>query len=169
LPCETVISLTEGIGVFDRGWNKRPVGIALALHLDGAINLDPADRPLSNLQWAGVLKSCLGYETYQRLVVGRVDPSSVIEFLLLAPQFPRSVRFCLEATASALAAIEGPVAAKRDAKADRMLGRLLSDLRYADLEQILAGNLHAFLNDLLARCNQTSLAIQDHYALPLAT
>ena len=29
--------------------------------------------------------------------VGRVDPERVVEFLLLHPPFPRSVRFCLEA------------------------------------------------------------------------
>src|SRR6266700_5943971 len=34
---------------------------------------NPADLPMANLQWAGVLRSCRAYEAYQRLFVGRVD------------------------------------------------------------------------------------------------
>jgi uncharacterized alpha-E superfamily protein len=91
---------------------------------------DPADLPLSNLQWAGVLRSCLAFHAYQRLYVGRVEPERVVEFLLLQPAFPRSVRFALEASARALAAIEGP-GARGESRADRTLGRLLSDLKFA--------------------------------------
>jgi uncharacterized alpha-E superfamily protein len=125
---------------------------------------DPADLPLSNLQWAGVLRSCLAFHAYQRLYVGRVEPERVVEFLLLHQAFPRSVRFALEASARALAAIEGP-AARGESRADRTLGRLLSDLKFAELDQILRGDLHVFLAGLLERCAQVSSAVQDQYAL----
>ena len=62
-----------------------------------ATSTNPADLPLSNLHWAARPRSCRAYEAYQRLYVGRVEPERVVEFLLLHPQFPRSVRFCLEA------------------------------------------------------------------------
>src|SRR5436305_1433776 len=75
-------------------------------HLLRELN-DPADLSLSNLQWAAVLRSCSAYEAYQRLYVGRVEPERVVEFLLLHPTFPRSVRFCLEEASRALTAIEG--------------------------------------------------------------
>jgi uncharacterized alpha-E superfamily protein len=126
---------------------------------------NPADLPLTNLQWAGVLRYCGAYEAYQRLYVGRVEPERVVEFLLLHPQFPRSVRFCLEASARALAAIEGAAPGRPESKADRLLGRVLSDLKFAELPQILRGDLHAFLGSIVERCAQVSLAVQDQYSL----
>jgi len=127
--------------------------------------INPADLPLSNLRWAGVLRSCLAYEAYQRLFVGRVEPVRVVEFLLLHPEFPRSVRFALEAAAGALAVIEGPATRRYPGNADRILGRVLSDLRYAELDQVLKGDLHAFLGSVRERCAQVSLAVQQQYSL----
>jgi uncharacterized alpha-E superfamily protein len=124
----------------------------------------PADLPLTTLQWAGVLHSCRAYEAYQKLHVGRVEPERVVEFLLLHPTFPRSVRFSLEAAAHALAAIGGQGTGSAG-KADRLLGRVLSDLQYADMEQIRQNDLHAFLGGVLERCGQVSTAVQDQYAL----
>lgn len=126
---------------------------------------DPADLPLSNLQWAGVLRSCLAYEAYQRIYISRIDPTHVVEFLLLEQRFPRSVRFGLEHAALALAHIEGASIDRGESKADRTLGRVLSDLRYCDLDQVLPGALHGFLETILVRCNEVSLAVQGQYSL----
>jgi len=117
------------------------------------------------LQWAGVLRSCRAYEAYQRLYVGRVEPEHVVEFLLLQPMFPRSVRFCLESAARALAEIEGTNSGRPSSPVDRVLGRVLSDLRYAELGQILEGDLHAFLSSVLERCGEVSRAVQEQYSL----
>jgi uncharacterized alpha-E superfamily protein len=126
---------------------------------------NPADLPLSNLQWAGVLRSCRAYEAHQRLYVGRVEPEHVVEFLLLSADFPRSVRFCLEESAHALAAIEGRAPVRRLSKADRILGLVLGDLKYRELDQIIKSDLHSFLGSVLERCAQVSRAVQDQYSL----
>jgi uncharacterized alpha-E superfamily protein len=127
--------------------------------------INPNDLPLSNLQWAGVLRSCRAYEAYQRLYVGRVEPERVVEFLLLHPDFPRSVRFSLEQAASALAQIEGQRLGRAIGKADRVLGQVLSDLRFSELDQILGGDLHGFLGGVVDRCAQVSRAVQYQYSL----
>ena len=44
----------------------------------------------------------------------------------------------------ALAAIEGTASGPEASKVGRVLGRVLSDLRFAELGQILGGDLHAF-------------------------
>jgi uncharacterized alpha-E superfamily protein len=126
---------------------------------------DPADVPLLNLQWAGVLRSCLAYEAHQRLYVGRIDPEHVVEFLLLSLQFPRSVRFCLEGAALALEAIGGPARSRPLGQADRILGLVLSELRYQELDQIIQNDLHHFLGTVLERCAQVSRAVQQQYSL----
>ena len=96
--------------------------------------------------------------------MGRVESDRVVEFLLLHPTFPRSTRFCLEAIVSALTAIEGP-AAHEASTAGRILGRVLSDLRFTELDQILGGDLHSFLGSALERCSQVSRAVQERYSL----
>jgi uncharacterized alpha-E superfamily protein len=125
----------------------------------------PADLPLSNLQWASVLRSCRAYEAFQRLYVGRIETEHVVEFLLLHQSFPRSVRFSLEAAARSLSAIESAVPGGGMSKADRILGRVLGDLRFGELDQLLKGNLHEFLSGILDQCAQVSRAVQDQYSL----
>jgi uncharacterized alpha-E superfamily protein len=158
----------------DEGWHFLQLGKLLE-RADKTIRLldvktlqvaalnDSTDLPLKTLEWASVLKSCNAFESYQRMYISRVDRDRVIEFLLLDPVSPRSVRFCLEAAAAALSAIDRD--RRRDAPAEKALGRMISDLRYADLGQVLAGDFHAFLAALLARCHQTSRAVQDQYSL----
>jgi uncharacterized alpha-E superfamily protein len=128
---------------------------------------DPLDLPLSNLQWARVLRSCRAYEAYQRLYVGRVDPERVVEFLLLHLHFPHSVRFCLEAAAAALEVIEEPASGRQPSRARRILGRILSTLEYGEVEEILQGELHTFLGGILEQCTQVSRAVQEQFALHL--
>src|SRR5262249_23628679 len=126
---------------------------------------NPADAPLSNLHWAAVLRSCRAYEAYQRLYVGRAEPEHVAEFLLLRADFPRPVPFCLEAADRALSAIEGRAPKRALSKADRLLGLMLADLKYRELDQILKDDLHAFLGGFLDQCAQVSRAVQDRYSL----
>jgi uncharacterized alpha-E superfamily protein len=138
----------------------------LDIHYHLLQDLDsPTDLPLANLLWGAVLRSCQAYEGYQRLYVGRIEPERVVEFLLLHPQFPRSVRFCLEAAAAALAAIEGTAPGRKLSVADRELGLVLSELRYRDLDKILDSDLHVFLSGLEKCCGRVSLALQERYAL----
>lgn len=126
---------------------------------------NPGRLALASLQWAGVLRSCHAYEAYQKLYVGRVEPDGIVDFLLLHPQFSRSVRFCLESAAAALTAIEGRGPGPGLSKVDRTLGRVLNDLKFAEPDQLLAGDLQSFLARILDGCAQVSRAIQDQYSL----
>jgi uncharacterized alpha-E superfamily protein len=167
--CDATLNHDEGwqfiqLGKFLERADKTLRIIDIQYHLLHELT-DPADISLSNLQWAGVLRSCRAYEAYQRLYVGRVEREHVVEFLLLHPSFPRSARFCLEAAARALAAIEGPVPGRGLSKVDRILGQVLSDLKFAELDQILQSDLHAFLGGVLERCAQVTRAVQEQYSL----
>lgn len=127
-----------------------------------------AELSLSNLHWAGVLKSCGAYEAYQRLYISRVEPEQVLEFLLFNPDFPHSVRHCLESAARALKAIgvgrDGD-SERPGGRAARVLGRAISDLEYAELDQVLATGLKHFLDGTAQRCSQACIAVQEQYAL----
>src|SRR5262245_38645925 len=95
-------------------------------------------------------KELPGLRSLPASYISRVEPDCVIEFLLLDPEFPRSVRSCLEASAQALDAIGET--GEDNGKAAKALGRMVSDLRYADREHILSAKLHPLLEDLIARC-----------------
>src|SRR5581483_7095155 len=105
---------------------------------------EAAELPLANLHWAAVLRSCLAHEPYQRVYISRVDPAHVIEFLLLQPRFPRSVRFSLEQAAGALTQIEGSAADAGESEPGRALGRVLSELRYCDPARVRSHGLAPF-------------------------
>src|SRR5262249_46966530 len=167
--CDATLARDEGwqfiqLGKFLERADKTLRILDIQYHLLRELN-DPADLSLSNLQWAAVLRSCGAYEAYQRLYVGRVDPERVIEFLLLLPTFPRSVRFCLEEALRALTAIEGAAAPQDGSKVVRVLGRVLSDLRFAEVGQVLQEGLHLFLGGVLDRCGQVGRAVQEQYSL----
>jgi uncharacterized alpha-E superfamily protein len=168
--------ISDAILPHDEGWQFMKLGqfleradktlriVDIQYHLLREL-ANPADLSLSNLLWGGVLQGCGGFQAYQMLYVGRIDPERVVEFLLLSPDFPRSVRFSLDASAQALADIEGASAGRAPSKAHRLLGRILSDLQFVELDQVLRGDLHGFLDSILERCGQVSGALQDQYFL----
>ena len=122
---------------------------------------------LQNLHWAGLLKSCQAYQAYQQRYISRVDPERVLEFVLFNPDFPYSVRFCLNAAAENLAAIGGGINSKSDrgGRAGRLLGRTLLELEYSEPAEIFGGNLRTFLKTIETRCSQVVLAVREQYSL----
>jgi uncharacterized alpha-E superfamily protein len=127
-------------------------------------SMDATDWSMAHLQWAAVLRSCQAYEAYQSLHVGRLEPERVIEFLLLHPHSPRSVLFALERTATALKEIES-AGGRQMSKADRILGRVLNELRFCEIGELMETGLHPFLSSALERCAQASIVLQRQYAL----
>lgn len=123
-----------------------------------------ADTPILTLEWAGVLKSANAYEAYQR-AAGRVDPDRVIEFLLLDTACPRSVRFCLEEAMKAVTSVEDCTAGRGAGRTDRLLGRVVSELKYAEPKQFANGQLPAQLHHLLQGCAAAGRAIHEQYLL----
>lgn len=124
-----------------------------------------ADPPILTLEWAGVLKSANAYEAYQRATANRVEPDRVIEFLLLDTACPRSVRFCLEEALKAVASIEACTDGRGAGRTDRLLGRVVSELKYAEPKQLVNGDLAARLHHLLGQCAAAGRAIHEQYLL----
>jgi len=112
-----------------------------------------------------VLRTCAASEAYRHQFISRVEPERVVEFLLVDPDFPHSVRFCLAQIAASLAEIAGRLPDRCDDDASRTVGRLLADLVYLDAGSLDGGRLHAFLADALARCGRVGALLQRHYAL----
>jgi len=117
---------------------------------------------VDNIQWSALLKSASALEMYRKHAK-QISPTRVAEFLLLNREFPRSVQSCLGRAAYSLHAITG---SQRDAFSnvtEKRLGKLLAELNYTHIDEIIAGGLHEFLDSLQTRLNQIDDAIFESY------
>jgi uncharacterized alpha-E superfamily protein len=110
------------------------------------------------LQWVALLKSASGFEMYRR-IYGRITPDSVVEFLLLDREFPRSVHYCIAAAQQSLHAISGTPLGTFRSSAEQQLGMLRSELDYSDNRRIIEAGLHEMLDLLQLKLNRIDDAI----------
>jgi uncharacterized alpha-E superfamily protein len=113
---------------------------------------------IDNIQWAALLKSASALEMYRKHSK-QIDPVKVADFLILNRDFPRSVHSCLSRAAQSLHAISGSPLNAFSNKAEQRLGRLQAELNYTQIEEIMAGGLHEFLDSLQTRLNQVDDAV----------
>lgn len=99
------------------------------------------------MEWAAVLRSCSAWDAYTSLHGATVEPTRVVAFLLLNEDFPRSLRFCVEELDAALRRLSGMPARRFANPAEQRSGRFLAELRFATVEDLLAGfGLHGYLD-----------------------
>jgi uncharacterized alpha-E superfamily protein len=115
---------------------------------------------LDALQWGALLRSASAFEMYRKRH-GGITPAKVVEFVMLDPKFPRSVRYCLNKAERSLHAITGATVGSWTNGAERELGRLNAELSYADTREILARGLHEYIDDLQQRLNYVSQSVFD--------
>ena len=125
--------------------------------------------PLDELQWIALLKSASAYEMYRKRQ-RRVTPQSITKFLILDPEFPRSILFCLLQSERSLHHITGTSLGSWCNASERTLGRLRSELEYITLDEVFDVGLHEFLDKLQTRLNTIGEHIyKDFMAVPLAS
>ena len=118
--------------------------------------------PIDDVQWAAVLRSASAFEMYRKRH-GRISPKAIVEFLLLDSEFPRAIRFCLDAARESLYAISGtPVGTYRH-PLEKLFGQLCSDLAYAHVDEIMKQGLHEYLDSLQTQINLASTGIYERF------
>ncbi|NGZ09754.1 MAG: alpha-E domain-containing protein [Nitrospira sp. LK70] len=118
--------------------------------------------PFDIIQWSALLKSASALEMYCKQH-GRISPNQVAEFLILNPNFPRAIRYCLIKAEDSLHAIVGSESDRHSNLAEKRLGRLRSEMDYADMADILSGGLHEFFDDFQLKLNRTDDAIYETF------
>jgi len=118
--------------------------------------------PLDQIQWIALLKSASGYEMYRKSQ-HRITPNSVADFLILNPEFPRSIYFCLYQTQQSLHQITNTPVGTWSNGAERTLGRLCSELGYLTLTDVIENGLHQFLDEMQAKINTLDDQITDTF------
>jgi uncharacterized alpha-E superfamily protein len=131
-------------------------------HAPGTSGGDPA---MELVRWTGLLRSCSAYGSYLRVERDRVEPLGVIRFLILNPDFPRAIRFCVTRCRESLQEIAGGDDDDYSSEAGRLLGRLDGELRYIEVGEIFERGLLAFLDRLQATCLRVCEEIQRSFFL----
>jgi uncharacterized alpha-E superfamily protein len=123
------------------------------------------DRAMELVRWTGLLRSCSAYGAYLRVERDRVEPVGVIRFLVLNGDFPRAIRFCVARCRESLQEIAGGDGDEFGTEAERLLGRLDSELRYIDVAEIFERGLLPFLESIQTTCNRVGAEIQRSFFL----
>ncbi len=116
-----------------------------------------------DMGWPLLLYACGAYESFIRTHGWAAEPARVAEFLLLDRLFPRSVMHSLVTAEECLMALNpDPVRIGVDDQARRPVGRLRTQLEYADIEH-LPDQLPELLDSLQETCVEACEAITRRY------
>lgn len=166
--------VTDSTMSHGEGWHFIQVGryleraTATALLLE-AYNEDlwvDLDRPAEGneyLEWMGLLRNATAFEAYCKVYTADLSPEWILEFLLLDPDFPHSLRFSIEALRSAIDAIQNTSGKNRGEKLQRLAGRLSAALSFASVDEILSGEVITYLRDIRSQCQAIHDTIYELY------
>ena len=112
------------------------------------------DDGSDHTEWIGLLRSCTAFEAYCKVYTADLRPERICEFLLLNPEFPHSVRFAVDQLRTALEGIQEATQSRRADRVSRLAGRLRASLGYGQIDEIMTGGLHAYLENIQRQCAQ---------------
>jgi uncharacterized alpha-E superfamily protein len=113
--------------------------------------------------WSAVLRSVSAFEVYRKVYRDAISPERVAELLILRRDMPRSLHASLREVVDNLAQVSNG----HSADTERRAGRLLADLQYGRIDEILATGLHAFLTQFLDRVNDLGAGVSRDFLVPV--
>ncbi|PTM03758.1 MAG: hypothetical protein DA407_13700 [Bacteroidetes bacterium] len=119
-------------------------------------------KAVDNIQWSALLKSASALEMYRKHSK-QIDPMKVADFLILNREFPRSVLSCLTRANFSLNSISGSSLYAFNSVVERQLGRLVADINYITIDEIIQTGLHKFLETLQIRIDHIDDEIYDTF------
>lgn len=160
--------ITEATFSRGEGWHfmqagrfiERAISTSLLLntHFEG-VDLATGYPNLSPFECANLLRSCTSLEAYNKVYTAHVQPKWVVEFLLLNPQSPRSVRFAAGRIQESIQAIKKATSHSRGAEAERLAGRLKAGLDYAQVDEMMAEGLAHYCTNIKRQSEKIHNAI----------
>ena len=105
--------------------------------------------------WSAILRSVSAFEIYRKVYRDAITPERVADLLILRRDMPRSLHASLREVVDNLARVSN----SQSLDTERHAGRLLADLQYSRIDEILATGLHAFLTQFLDRVNELGASV----------
>jgi uncharacterized alpha-E superfamily protein len=120
-------------------------------------------EPLDYLSWVELLRSCASFEAYCKVYTATIRPVHIAEFLILNAESPRSIRFASAMMQEALQAIMKATSTRNSGRAERLTGRLRATLDYGQVEEIVGGDMHQYLESIQRQCELIHNGIYQAY------
>ena len=117
------------------------------------------------VKWLAVLRSCGSAEAYARFYTLRVEPARIVEFLVLNPVFPQSIRYALNTASTALAAIAAlrQAAGNDPGPAPRTLGRVRALVEHGAVDEVFEAGVAEFLERVRRSVEQVAEEVTATY------
>jgi uncharacterized alpha-E superfamily protein len=91
------------------------------------------------------------------------EARDALDFITISPEFPRSLRFCIREIDEALHRISRSPRGTFVNSAEQRLGRLRAQFDYTPIEELLGGDVDAFVSRLERELEELSFEIEDAY------
>lgn len=160
----------------DEGWHFLRVGRfleraeatidLLTAYFSDRATTEPAGVARDYLDLVSLLKSRTAFEAYCQVFTADLQPDRIAGFLLLSAKFPHSVRFAADRVQTALQMIAELTNAGKGGQIDRYAGRMRATLDYAQIEEIMDGDLLQFLGDVQRQFGQIHSLLHETYFQP---
>ncbi|GAC1388955.1 MAG: alpha-E domain-containing protein [Ktedonobacteraceae bacterium] len=118
---------------------------------------------LDYMSWVGLLRSCAAFEAYCKVYTANIQPSRIAEFLLFNAESPRSLRFAATMMQNALQSITKITTVRNAGRVERLAGRLRASLDYDQIDEIIGGSMHSYLENIQLQCRQINEAVYQVY------
>lgn len=118
-------------------------------------SLSERDQDFDFYHWNAVLGSFSAFEVYRKVYRDVITPERVAALLILHPGMPRSLLYSMLEVVHNLERVGNG----QSQETERQAGRLLAELQYGRIDEILATGLHAFLTQFLSRVNDLGVGI----------
>ncbi len=154
---DTTLSHGEGWHVLrvgrylERAWS---LTMLLGVYEREVFPAEETDDTSSYLEWVGLLRICTAFEAFCRVHTAELSHERILEFLLLDPDFPHSVRYAVDALHNALEAIQALTRTQHGAELMRVAGRLKATLGFGQIDEILAQDPARYLRRILEQCRE---------------
>lgn len=165
--CETIIGVataamprTEGYQFLLLGQLLERGGITARLLSVWQRRLAGLGASAGFLEWTKVLRSASAYEAYLREHHAQFDGLRVLSFLLASRELPRSVLYCLEVAERQLSALASGPYGRASLRA---IGRVRSDVEFAEPTQLSGPQLAVFLAQLEGRIHDLGRVIEEDF------
>jgi uncharacterized alpha-E superfamily protein len=113
-------------------------------------------------QWASLLQSVSGFESYRKIYSDVISPRRVAELLVLRADMPRSLHACMNFIHETLELL----CDDSSEELARMSGNLHARLHYGRTDEIIRFGLHEYLMDFLERISELSVEIGRRFLVP---
>ena len=132
-------------------------GLVVASRYPVAVAIDEDDSSRAR-QLIALLESCSAFEAFVKRHGTMFEPETIADELIRSADFPRSVRFCLEGSLDSVTRISSDQGLPH-----RILGRLVADLAYGEVEDMSGPTVTQTLGRVLTGIHSAGDALTKAY------